>query len=115
MRWINENKNRGKITAINCIIRRIVETTNYDNKEEVKHNSERVRNLLKAREKLYEEGKENMNTRYEVSGIFIIEVEAENEQHAGKKAEQILKDSGITGYVIDVSAVKTENMEVHHE
>lgn len=55
--WVAENRNRTQICAINFLVRKIVETTKYDNKSEVKRNSKRIRNLLELREKLYWEGK----------------------------------------------------------
>lgn len=57
MEWVDKNKNRAKINAINFLVRKIVKVTNYDDKSEVSRNSKRVRSLLKQREKLYQEGK----------------------------------------------------------
>lgn len=41
--------------------------------------------------------------RCEVIGTFIVEVEAKNYRQAKSKAQRILHDSGITGYVTDVN------------
>lgn len=49
--------------------------------------------------------------RCEVSGIFIIEVEAENYQDAKSKAERILCDSGISGHVMEVNKVREDKHE----
>ena len=57
MEWVDKNKNKAKINAINFLVRKIVKATNYDDKLEVSRNSKRVRELLKQREKLYQEGK----------------------------------------------------------
>lgn len=57
MEWVDKNKNKAKINAINFLVRKIVKATNYDDKSEVSRNSKRVRSLLKQREKLYQEGK----------------------------------------------------------
>lgn len=57
MEWVDKNKNKAKINAINFLVRKIVKVTNYDDKSEVRRNSKRVRSLLKQREKLYQEGK----------------------------------------------------------
>jgi hypothetical protein len=57
MEWVDKNKNKAKINAINFLVRKIVKVTNYDDKSEVSRNSKRVRELLKQREKLYQEGK----------------------------------------------------------
>lgn len=57
MEWVDKNKNKAKINAINFLVRKIVKVTNYDDKSEVSRNSKRVRELLKQREKLYREGK----------------------------------------------------------
>jgi hypothetical protein len=57
MEWVDKNKNKAKINAINFLVRKIVKVTNYDDKSEVSRNSKRVRSLLKQREKLYQEGK----------------------------------------------------------
>jgi hypothetical protein len=57
MEWVDKNKNKAKINAINFLVRKIVKATNYDDKSEVSRNSKRVRELLKQREKLYQEGK----------------------------------------------------------
>lgn len=43
---------------------------------------------------------------YEISGIFVIDVDAKNTRDAEQKAARILRDSGITGYVIDVKEDK---------
>ncbi len=56
MNWIAENKNKTQIAAINFLVRKIVKTTDYDDKKEVSRNSKKVRELLKQREKLYLEG-----------------------------------------------------------
>ncbi len=40
--------------------------------------------------------------RYEVSGIFVVETEAENEQEARVKVRLNLQERGIDGYVIQV-------------
>ena len=40
--------------------------------------------------------------KYEVSGIFAIETEAENEQEARVKVQLILQERGIDGCVIQV-------------
>lgn len=40
--------------------------------------------------------------RYEVSGIFVLKIEAENEQEARTEAQLILREKGIDGYVIQV-------------
>lgn len=58
MEWVDKNKNKAKINAINFLVRKIVKVTNYDDKSEVSRNSKRVRELLKQREKLYQEGKQ---------------------------------------------------------
>lgn len=57
MEWVDKNKNKAKINALNFLVRKIVKATNYDDKSEVSRNSKRVRSLLKQREKLYQEGK----------------------------------------------------------
>jgi hypothetical protein len=57
MEWVDKNKNKAKINAINFLVRKIVKVTNYDDKSEVSRNSKRVRSLLKQREKLYQEGR----------------------------------------------------------
>ena len=57
MNWIAENKNRDKIEFIHSLIRNIANTTNYNDKTEVRCNSRIVKDLLKQREKLYEEGR----------------------------------------------------------
>jgi hypothetical protein len=57
MSWIAENKNKTQIAAINFLVRKIVKTTDYDDKKEVSRNSKKVRNLLMLREKLYREGR----------------------------------------------------------
>lgn len=57
MEWVDKNKNKAKINAINFLVRKIVKVTNYGDKTEVSRNSKRVRSLLKQREKLYQEGK----------------------------------------------------------
>ena len=56
MEWVDKNKNKAKINAINFLVTKIVKVTNYDDKSEVSRNSKRVRSLLKQREKLYQEG-----------------------------------------------------------
>jgi hypothetical protein len=49
-----------QINAINFLIRKIAKTTNYDDKDEVRRNSKKVRELQKLREQLYiKEGEEN--------------------------------------------------------
>lgn len=60
MEWVDKNKNKAKINAINFLVRKIVKVTNYDDKSEVSRNSKRVRSLLKQREKLYQEGKHDL-------------------------------------------------------
>jgi len=40
--------------------------------------------------------------KYEVSGIFVVETEAENEQEAKVKVRLNLQERGISGYVIQV-------------
>lgn len=57
MNWIAENKNRDKIEFIHVLIRNIVNSTNYEDKAEVKLKSRIVRSLLLWREQLYWEGK----------------------------------------------------------
>ena len=57
MSWIAENKNKTQIAAINFLVRKIVKTTDYDDKKEVSRNSKKVRNLLMLREKFYREGR----------------------------------------------------------
>jgi hypothetical protein len=57
MEWVDKNKNKAKINAINFLVTKIVKVTNYDDKTEVSRNSKRVRSLLKQREKLYQEGR----------------------------------------------------------
>ena len=57
MEWVDKNKNKAKINAINFLVRKIVKVTNYNDKSEVSRNSKRVRSLLKQREKLYQEGR----------------------------------------------------------
>ena len=57
MEWVDKNKNKAKINAINFLVRKIVKVTNYNDKSEVSRNSKRVRELLKQREKLYQEGR----------------------------------------------------------
>jgi len=42
-----------------------------------------------------------------VSGLFILEVEAEDSRKASGKAERIMRDSGIEGYVIEVEEVRS--------
>jgi len=56
MNWIEQNRHRDAIKAINTIVRAIAESTDYDNSKEVLINSLLVRSLFKAREKLYWEG-----------------------------------------------------------
>lgn len=43
-----------------------------------------------------------MRQRCEVTGIFTIEVDAKNTRDAEQRATRILRDSGITGHVINV-------------
>jgi len=43
-----------------------------------------------------------MDKRYEVSGLFSLEVDARDMNAAQKTAERILRDSGIDGRVIRV-------------
>ncbi len=57
MEWVDKNKNKAKINAINFLVTKIVKVTNYNDKSEVSRNSKRVRELLKQREKLYQEGR----------------------------------------------------------
>lgn len=57
MEWVDKNKNKAKINALNFLVRKIVKVTNYNDKSEVSRNSKRVRSLLKQREKLYQEGR----------------------------------------------------------
>ena len=57
MEWVDKNKNKAKINAINFLVRKIVKVTNYDDESEVSRNSKRVRSLLKQREKLYQDGR----------------------------------------------------------
>jgi hypothetical protein len=47
--------------------------------------------------------------KYEVSGIFVIETEAENEQEARVKVQLILQERGIDGYVIQVKERREGN------
>ena len=47
-----------------------------------------------------------MDKRYRVSGLIILEVEAENMRGAREKAERILRDSGIDGKVIQVEEAR---------
>lgn len=47
-----------------------------------------------------------MDKRYRVSGIFILEVEAEDSRKASGKAERIMRNSGIDGYVIEAEEVE---------
>ena len=47
-----------------------------------------------------------MNKRYEVSGLFILEIDAENMRGAREKAERIIRDSGIYGIVIQVEEAR---------
>lgn len=56
MNWIEQNRHRDAIKAINTIVRAIAEGTDYDNPKEVLINSLLVRILHKARERLYWEG-----------------------------------------------------------
>lgn len=42
-----------------------------------------------------------MDKRYEVSGLFSLEVEAKDTREAEMKAGRILKDSGIDGCAIE--------------
>lgn len=56
MNWIEQNRHRDAIKAINTIVRAIAETTNYDDAREVMISSVLVRSLHKARERLYWEG-----------------------------------------------------------
>jgi len=45
---------------------------------------------------------------FKVSGIFNMEFEAEDDRKAKSKAERILRDSGITGYVIETQEVNRD-------
>lgn len=56
MDWLNANKNKNLIIAINQKIRNITENTNYNDKKEVARNSLIIRKLMRYREKLYKEG-----------------------------------------------------------
>jgi len=47
-----------------------------------------------------------VNKRYEVSGLFILEIDAENMRGAREKAERIIRDSGIYGIVIQVEEAR---------
>ncbi len=47
-----------------------------------------------------------MDKRYRVSGLFILDVEAEDSRKASGKAERIMRDSGIDGYVIEVEEAR---------
>lgn len=47
-----------------------------------------------------------VNKRYEVSGLFILEIDAENMRDARETAERILANSGIDGKVIQVEEVR---------
>ena len=46
-----------------------------------------------------------MAKRYLVSGVFILEVVAEDNCKASEKVERIMRDSGIEGYVVEVEEV----------
>lgn len=48
-----------------------------------------------------------MDKRYEVLGLFILEIDAENMRDARETAERILANSGIDGEVIQVEEVTT--------
>lgn len=49
-----------------------------------------------------------MDKRYQVSGIFNLEVDGRDSRQARETAERILRDSGIDGCVIDVEEVYNE-------
>ena len=49
-----------------------------------------------------------MDKRWTVNGIFIMEVEGKDRSEAREKAARILRNSGITGYVIDEKVVSDE-------
>jgi hypothetical protein len=44
-----------------------------------------------------------MMERFEVSGLFTVEVEAKDNREAEAKARRILYSSGITGHVLDAN------------
>ena len=46
-----------------------------------------------------------MDKRYRVEGIFILEVDAEDDREARGKAERILHTSDIDGYIIEEKEV----------
>lgn len=74
MNWVEINKNREAIKAINHIVRVIAEHTDYDNHEEVAISSAIVRSLHKVREELFWEGLINvMSKRYECVGYRRVE------------------------------------------
>lgn len=56
MNWIEQNRYRDAIKAINHIVRILAEHTNYDNALEVTISSALVRKLHAMREELYWEG-----------------------------------------------------------
>lgn len=47
-----------------------------------------------------------MDKRFNVTGLFILEIDAENMRGAREKAERILRDSGIDGKVIQVEEAR---------
>lgn len=49
-----------------------------------------------------------MAKKWRVDGIFAVKVDAENRQEALKKAERILRDSGLDGCVMEAEEVKKD-------
>lgn len=49
-----------------------------------------------------------MDKRYQVSGIFNLEVDGKDSRQACETAKRILECSGIDGIVIDVEEAKTD-------
>ena len=48
-----------------------------------------------------------VDKRYRISGLFILEVNAKDMRDAQETAERILANSGIEGYVVEVEEVLT--------
>ena len=47
-----------------------------------------------------------MDKLYRVSGLFVLEVEAEDSREASRKAESIMRDRGIEGHVVEAEEVR---------
>lgn len=48
-----------------------------------------------------------MDKRYRVSGLFVVEIEAEDSRKASGKVQRIMQDRGIKGYVIEVEETRS--------